>query len=39
MSVQWFSIDVVMLKKPSITFLVMYCLIKALKAFCRLMFD
>jgi hypothetical protein len=33
MSVQWFSIDVVMLKKPSFKFLVIYCLINMLKAF------
>jgi hypothetical protein len=39
MSVRWFSIDVVMLKKPSIKFLVIDCLIKDLKAFYRLMFD
>jgi hypothetical protein len=39
MSVQWFSVDLVMLKKPYIKFLVICCWIKALKALYRLMLD
>jgi hypothetical protein len=33
MCVQWLSIGVLMLKKPSTEFLVIYCSIKALEAF------
>jgi hypothetical protein len=39
MSVQCFSMDVVMLEKPSFKFLVNCCWLKALKAFYRLMLD
>jgi hypothetical protein len=38
-SVQCFCVDVVLLKKPSIKFLVICCWLKALKAFYRLMLD
>jgi hypothetical protein len=39
MSVQCFSMDVVMLKKPSFKFVVVCVWLKALKAFYRLKID